>query len=152
MSALVIEGEAGLRDHLGRELGESAWREIPQATIDGFAALTGDDQWIHVDVERARSGPFGTTIAHGFLTLALLPELSADVYRVDGFAMAINYGLNRVRFPSPVPAGARVRASFRLDDVTSVGDAVQAEYRMTITAEGAAKPACVADFVSRYYP
>ena len=149
---LKIEGLNGMREHEGRELGTGDWLLVTQEIVDRFAEVTGDDQWIHVNVERARTGPFGTTIAHGFLTLSLLPELTSTVYQVDGFGMAINYGLNRVRFPAPVPVGSQIRAAVRLDRVEEVGSGVQAEYEVTVTVEGAEKPSCVAVYVGRYYP
>ncbi|MGH7611179.1 MAG: MaoC family dehydratase, partial [Candidatus Dormibacteria bacterium] len=112
---------------------------------------THDHQWIHIDPERARSGPFGQTIAHGFLTLALLPDLLRSVLRVDGARMGVNYGLNRVRFPAPLAVGSRVRARAELLEATSFGGGVQIVVRTTVEVEGQAKPACVAETVSRYY-
>jgi len=109
----TVEGIEGFRALAGQQLGESEWHEVAQDRIDRFAEATGDHQWIHVDVERAKAGPFGTTIAHGFLTLSLLPMLGSEVTRVNGIKMGINYGLNKVRFPSPVKVGSKVRASVR---------------------------------------
>ena len=148
---LVLDGLAGLKQYEGQELGTGAWLTVSQEMIDRFADLTGDSQWIHVDTERARAGKFGTTIAHGFLTLSLLPVITAEIYRVDGFPMAINYGLNRVRFPAPAPAGSRLRAAVLLERVEEIAGGVQAEFRVTTTVEGANKPCCVADYVGRYY-
>jgi acyl dehydratase len=137
----------------GQTLGTSDWVEVTQAKIDQFADATGDHQWIHVDRERAADGPFGTTIAHGYLTLSLLPMLVRSVYTISGAGMGINYGLNRVRFPAPVPSGSRVRAEVVLSSVDELeGGAMQLVSKVTITAEGADKPACVAEAVARYYP
>jgi acyl dehydratase len=133
----------------GADLGSSDWLTITQEQVDGFAEATGDHQWIHVDTERAAQGPFGGTIAHGFLTLSLLPALNAKVYRFEGVRMGINYGLNKVRFPSPVRVGARVRAHTVLVDVTDVSGGVQLALSTTIEIEGAGKPACVAEFLVR---
>ncbi|MHB8509766.1 MAG: MaoC family dehydratase [Candidatus Dormibacteria bacterium] len=134
----------------GSEIGAGEWHRVTQEEIDGFAQATGDHQWIHVDPERAREGPFGTTIAHGYLTLSLLPALMSSVARVEGVRMGINYGLNRVRFPAPVPVNSRVRASARLKDTTPIEGGIQAAYEVTIELENSAKPACVAETVVRY--
>jgi acyl dehydratase len=123
---------------------------ITQQRIDAFADATGDHQWIHTDVERAASGPFGTTIAHGFLTLSLTPTLLHDIYEVRGVGMAINYGVNRVRFPAPLPSGSRVRARARLEAVEDVAGGVQVVTHVEIEREGSDKPCCVADLVSRF--
>jgi len=135
----------------GQDLGTTEWVEVTQADIDAFAAATGDHQWIHVDPERARSGPFHTTIAHGYLTLALLPPLFAKLLTVQRVSMGINYGLNRVRFPSPVPSGSRVRLAATLVDVAPVEGGVQVTLDATLEREDGAKPACVAQVVYRYY-
>ena len=135
----------------GLELGPSDWVEIDQERINGFAGSTGDNQWIHVDPERAAAGPFGTTVAHGFLTLSLLPELWFELAGDGGYRMAINYGLDRVRFPAPVPVGSRVRAHFRVGDVTEVSGGVQAVVESTVEREGEEKPVCVAQLVFRFY-
>jgi acyl dehydratase len=137
---------------LGRELGPGQWLEIGQDRIDGFADVTGDHQWIHVDPERAASGPYGATVAHGFLTLSLVPLLLDGLRRISGARMGVNYGLERVRFPSAVRSGTRVRARSTLVDATDVGgDAVQLVTRVVIEVEGSEKPACVADVVTRAY-
>ncbi|MGH3521196.1 MAG: MaoC family dehydratase [Haloechinothrix sp.] len=136
---------------VGEELGSSEWLEIDQERVNRFADATGDHQWIHVDPERAKEGPFGTTIAHGYLTLSLLPQLMRQIYRVDGVRMGINYGLNKVRFPAPVPVGSRVRATAALSEAKAVTGGVQAEATVTIEIEGSDKPACVAVNVVRYY-
>ena len=127
------------------------WVTISQEDVNLFADATGDHQWIHVDPERAAKGPFGKTIAHGFMTLALLPRLQHQMYTVNGIKLAINYGLNKVRFPAPVPVGSRVRAKSSLVKVEDLGDgAVQATVSTTVEVEGSDKPACVAESVVRY--
>ena len=135
----------------GLELGPSEWREVTQDKVNQFADATGDHQWIHVDPERAAQGPFKGTIAHGFLTLSLVPVLVASVYRVDGVRMGVNYGLNKVRFPAPVRVGSRVRAGVELAEVTQVEGGVQIVARVTVEAEGSPKPCCVAETVVRLY-
>ncbi|MEV7866974.1 MaoC family dehydratase [Streptomyces sp. NPDC088124] len=140
-----------LRAGIGEQLGHSDWLEVDQKRIDLFAEATGDHQWIHVDPERAARGPFGTTIAHGYLTLSLLPALVPEVVRVENVKMGINYGTNKVRFPSPVPVGSRLRATAVLKDVTEAGGGVQITTLVTIEREGGDKPACVAESVSRYF-
>ncbi|MFJ5224770.1 MaoC family dehydratase [Streptomyces sp. NPDC088400] len=140
-----------LRAGVGEQLGHSDWLEIDQKRIDLFADATGDHQWIHVDPERAAAGPFGTTIAHGYLTLSLLPALVPQILRVENVKMGINYGTNKVRFPSPVPVGSRLRASAVLKDVSDAGEGVQITMLVTIEREGGGKPACVAESVSRYH-
>ncbi|GGO12720.1 MaoC family dehydratase [Microbispora rosea subsp. aerata] len=136
----------------GEHLGYSEWREITQERVNLFADATGDHQWIHVDPERAKDGPFGNTIAHGFLTLSLLPSLVGELYRVEGLRMAINYGLNKVRFPQPVPVGSRVRAGAEIADVKDAPSGSLVNLRVTIEAEGAGKPACVADTLTLFVP
>ncbi|WP_328581539.1 MaoC family dehydratase [Streptomyces sp. NBC_00370] len=141
-----------LRAGIGEQLGHSDWVEIDQKRIDLFADATGDHQWIHVDPERAARGPFGTTIAHGYLTLSLLPVLVPQIVQVENVKMGINYGTNKVRFPSPVPVGSRLRASAVLRDVTPAsGGAQQVTVEVTVEREGGDKPVCVAESVSRYY-
>jgi acyl dehydratase len=141
-----------LRSAAGTELGVSDWIEIDQDRIDQFADATGDHQWIHVDPERARSGPFGGTVAHGYLTLSLIPALAASVWSLDNARMGVNYGLNKVRFPAPVPVGTRVRARIELLAVDDVpGNGVQLTARVTVEREGGDKPVCVAETVSRVY-
>lgn len=135
----------------GESLGQSDWVTITQHDVDLFADATGDHQWIHVDPDRAAQGPFGGTIAHGFMTLSLLPRLQHDIYTVNGIKLAINYGLNKVRFPAPVPVGARVRARSSLVGAEDLGTgAVQATVSTTIDIDGSEKPACVAESVVRY--
>jgi acyl dehydratase len=146
---------AELAAHVGQPLGTSDWVVVDQARIDAFAAATGDHQWIHVDPERARAGPFGTTIAHGFLTLSLLPLLFDSGFAIADVKMGVNYGLNRVRFVTPVPAGGRLRAHFKLLAFEPLpvpsGFGAQLTVEATIELEGAPRPACVAETVSRRY-
>jgi acyl dehydratase len=127
------------------------WIEITQQRINDFADCTGDHQWIHVDVERAKAGPFGGPIAHGFLTLSLAPTLVGGLLQVGGISMGVNYGLNKVRFVSPVPAGSKLRASGVLKEVSDVAGGAQCILEATFEVDGAAKPACVAELVFRYY-
>jgi len=149
---VTVVGLSNLAALVGQEVGVSGWLDITQARIDAFADATGDRQWIHVDVERARAEtPFGTTIAHGFLTLSLVSALMRDAVTVDGPRMTLNYGLNRVRFVSPVPAGSRIRARVVLGRCDDVGDSVQATWNVTIEREGGEKPCLVAEWIVRYY-
>ncbi len=143
---------ADLAALVGQELGTSPWQRIEQPRVDGFADATGDHQWIHVDPARAAAGPFGAPIAHGFLTLSLLPMLSEQAFAVDDVRMGVNYGLNRVRFPAPVRVGSRVRGRFVLRAFDPLDDGgVQLLIESTIELEGSAKPACVAESVTRRY-
>jgi acyl dehydratase len=148
----VFNGIGELEQAVGTHLGYSEWHTVTQEQIDLFAEATGDRQWIHVDPERAARGPFGTTIAHGYLTLSLLPLLVSQVYRVDGLKMGINYGCNKVRFPSPVPSGSRVRAGVELAKLEPTNAGVQVTARVTIEREGGDKPACVAEALSVLVP
>ncbi|KKB97614.1 MaoC family dehydratase [Mycolicibacter arupensis] len=135
----------------GQVIGHSDWVTITQDAVNLFADATGDHQWIHVDPERAANGPFGTTIAHGYMTLAMLPQLMAQISRVEGVKLAINYGLNKVRFPAPVPVGSRIRAETSVVEVADVGGgAHQVTYSTTVSIDAHAKPACVAESVVRY--
>ncbi|UJW29089.1 MaoC family dehydratase [Saccharothrix sp. AJ9571] len=134
---------------VGEHLGHSEWLTISQEQVQQFADATGDHQWIHLDTERAAAGPFGGTIAHGYLTLSLIPRFGKDIYRVDNLSMGINYGLNKVRFPQPVKVGSKVRAGAELVEVTDVPGGKQAVVRWTIEIDGEAKPACVAETVAR---
>ncbi|MDT0379283.1 MaoC family dehydratase [Streptomyces sp. DSM 42041] len=147
----VFTSAEELRAAVGEELGVSDWLEVDQKRVDLFADATGDHQWIHVDPERAADGPFGGTIAHGYLTLSLLPAFVPQVIRVDGVRMGINYGVNRVRFPAPVPVGSRLRARAELTDVSDVDGGVQLTTKVTIERDGGAKPVCVAESVSRFF-
>lgn len=148
----VLTGVDGVRAAIGRELGPGDWFTVDQARVDGFADDTEDHQWIHVDPERAKSSPFGGTIAHGFLTLSLLPHLANSARRLDGVRMGVNYGLNKVRFPSPVQVGSRVRATVTITEAEDLPDnGVQVVSTVTVEVEGAPKPACIAEWVTRAY-
>ena len=153
MSQRVIEGIEELKTLVGEEVGAGDWLEVTQSRINDFADATEDHQWIHIDVERAKTdSPFGSTIAHGFLTLSLLPHLAAEAYTVRGnFKMGINYGLNKLRFISPVKSGSRVRARFRLQAVEDVAGGTQLTWAVTVESEGGAKPALAAEWLVRYY-
>ena len=144
----VFDSLQELAQAQGEILGVSDWHEITQEQIDLFADATGDHQWIHVDPQRAKQGPFGTTIAHGFLTLSLVPKLAWEVYSVQNLAMGVNYGCNKVRFPAPVPVGSRVRGEVQLVSVTPAASGTQVTTRVTVAIEGSEKPACVAETVA----
>ncbi|HEX5403921.1 MAG TPA: MaoC family dehydratase [Pseudonocardiaceae bacterium] len=131
----------------GEQLGYSDWHEVTQDQVNQFADATGDHQWIHVDVARAAAGPFGRTIAHGYLTLSMIPALGASIYRVDGLKMGINYGVNKVRFPNPVLVGSRIRAGAELLDISDAAQGTQAVLKYTVEIENQPKPACVAEVV-----
>ena len=146
----TFERLADLASFEGREIGTSDWVAIDQSRIDLFARATGDAQWIHVDAARAAAGPFGATVAHGFLTLSLLSELSAAAFRIADVRMGLNYGLNRVRFPSPVPVGSRLRAVCVLDKFEAIAGGAQLTLTVTVEREGGAKPACVAEWITRH--
>ena len=143
----VFNGIDELKKAVGEHLGHSDWHTVTQEQVNQFADATGDHQWIHVDTERAKNGPFGGTIAHGYMTLSLIPMLNAQIYRVEGLSMGINYGCNKVRFPAPVPVGSRVRAGVEVVEVNDIPQGAQAVVRTTIELEGGDKPACVADSV-----
>src|SRR5436190_23337248 len=151
MAQIPWNGIEETKDLIGQEVGPGEWREVTQQNIDDFARLSGDDQWIHVDVERAKTeSPFGTTIAHGNLTLALIDGLRKNLTEWSGFKLGVNYGWNKVRFPAPVLAGARVRCYLQLVELTDLGGGWhQAVTRFTVEAEGTEKPVCVADGVGR---
>lgn len=153
MSARVIDGIENLKSLIGQEAGVSDWVPVTQQMIDRFAELTGDDQWIHLDAERARrESPFGSTIAHGFLTVALLSRLVSEAVRVEGpFRMRVNYGFNRLRFPSPVPAGVRVRARVTPVSVKDFEGGHEVTWSVTVEVEGRDKPALVAEWLGRMY-
>ncbi|MFE9806859.1 MaoC family dehydratase [Streptomyces sp. NPDC005227] len=140
-----------LRSAVGEQLGYTDWVEIEQKRIDLFAEATGDHQWIHVDPQKAASGPFGTTIAHGYLTLSLLPLFGPQLIAVEGVKMGVNYGTNKVRFPAPVPVGSRLRSTAKITSVDDVTGGVQVTVAFTVEREGGDKPVCVAESVSRYY-
>jgi acyl dehydratase len=137
---------------VGEHLGYSDWVPVTQDRVDQFAEATGDHQWIHVDPDRAKQGPFGGTIAHGYLTLSLIPWLSGEIYQVGGLKMGINYGTDRVRFPAPLPVGSSVRAGAELVSVRQTAQGYQAVIRITIEAQSIAKPVCVADTVVLLVP
>ncbi|WP_395105105.1 MaoC family dehydratase [Actinomadura sp. SCN-SB] len=151
--AITVNGIDELKAKQGEDLGHSAWIEVSQDRVNTFADATGDHQWIHVDVERAKAGPFKGTIAHGYLTLSLLIPMWSELLRIEGIGMAVNYGLNKVRFPAPVPAGSKVRLAATIKEITDVaGGGVQAVVDATIECDATDKPVCVAQVVYRYYP
>ena len=154
MAPVQVEGIEGLKALQGETIGPSDWREVTQRDIDTFADLTGDHQWIHTDVERAKKeSPFGTTVAHGNLTLSLIDGLRIELLRSTGFKLGVNYGWNKVRFPAPVPSGARIRATAEVVEIDDVGSGWwQIVTRFTVEVEGNDKPACVADSVGRAFP
>jgi acyl dehydratase len=147
----IFDSPGALRAAVGEQLGVSDWLEVDQRRIDRFAEATGDHQWIHTDPERAAGGPFGSTIAHGYLTLALIPALTPALLTVLNVRMALNYGVNKVRFPAPLPVGSRVRARGAVAAVSEVPDGVQLAMAVTVEREGGAKPVCAAETVTRYY-
>ncbi|WP_028064400.1 MaoC family dehydratase [Solirubrobacter soli] len=147
----TITGLEELKAAEGETLGTSDWHQITQKDVDAFADVTGDHQWIHVDVDRAKETPFGGTIAHGFFTLSLLPYLNNQIFKLEGFAFALNYGLNKVRFPAPVPVGSKVRSSPKVAEVTDVPGGAQIVFETTFEVEGGEKPVCVAASVVRVY-
>jgi acyl dehydratase len=152
MQATRFAGIADARSRIGQEIGLSDWMVIDQPRINAFAEVTGDHQWIHVDVERAgRESPFGAPIAHGYLTVSLLAKFAGECIAVDGIKLAVNYGLNRVRFPAPVKVGSRVRARFVLAAVDDIPGGAQMLWQATVEIEGGDKPACVAEMVTRWY-
>ena len=148
--SVTVNGIDELKKLAGSDLGTSEWIEVTQERINTFADATGDHQWIHVDPERAKDGPFGTTIAHGYLTLALTNLLLPQLLQVAGATMGINYGTDRVRFPAPVPVGSRIRMSSEIVDVTDIPGGVQVITRNTVEIDGSDKPACVVDSISRF--
>ncbi|WUC06090.1 MaoC family dehydratase [Nocardia sp. NBC_00565] len=148
----VFQGLSELEAAVGTHLGYSDWHTVTQEQIDRFAEATGDHQWIHVDPAKAAAGPFGTTVAHGFLTLSLVPMLAGQVYAVQGLSMGVNYGTNKVRFPTPVPAGSRVRAGVELVSLMPGTIGSQAVSRVTVELEGSDKPGCVAETVAVLVP
>lgn len=150
--ARIYDTPRALIGQEGEPLGPTDWLEIDQARVDGFAAVTGDHQWIHVDVERAKQGPFGGTIAHGYLTMSLVNAFLPDLIEVRGFAHAVNVGLDRLRFLAPVKVGSRIRAVGEIVGVEEVKGGVQSVVRVTIEIECGDKPACVVDTISRYFP
>jgi len=149
----VFKTPADLKNAVGQQLGKSDWLEIKQDRIDKFADATGDHQWIHVDPERAKDGPFGACIAHGYLTQALVNYFLPQIMEVQGISMGVNYGADRLRFPAPVPVGSRVRGSGELLEAEDTKDGgVQTKVRVTVEIEGKDRPGCVIDTISRFYP
>jgi len=148
---LTLTGIDEVRSHVGQELGVSDWHEVTQEAVNEFADVTGDHQWIHVDVERAKETPFGGTIAHGYYTLSLLPKFSYELFNFEGFAFGLNYGLNKVRFPAPLPVGSRVRMRAELVGVEDIPGGVQITTKATFEREGGDKPVCVAESLARLY-
>jgi len=149
---ITVNGLDELKGLVGKDLGNSSWLEVTQERVNTFADATDDHQWIHVDEQKAKDGPFNGTIAHGFLTLSLLPELLSQVYRIDGVKMGVNYGLNKVRFTAPVPVGSKVRGVVDIADVADAkGGAVQVTTRVTVEIEGSERPALVAEWITRQY-
>ena len=151
MTARVITGVDGLKAAVGEHLGYSEYFDVSQERVNQFAEATGDHQWIHVDVERAKTGPFGGPIAHGYLTLSLGPMLYPTVVRIEGFSMGVNYGANKVRFPSPVPVGSKIRLGVKLLEVEEIANGVQMTMEFTFECQGANKPSCVAEIIFRSY-
>ncbi|HEV2062259.1 MAG TPA: MaoC family dehydratase [Solirubrobacteraceae bacterium] len=148
---LTVNGIDELKTKIGDELGVSEWHDVTQDKIDAFAEVTGDDQWIHIDPERAKETPFGGTIAHGYYTLSLAPRFSYDLFRLEGVAFGLNYGLNKVRFPAPMPVGDRVRMRMELQSVDDIPGGAQITMKLTFEREGGDKPVCVAESLSRVY-
>ena len=148
---LVITGLEGLQARAGQNVGVSDWKTVEQDEITTFAKLTGDEQWIHVDAERAAAGPFGATIQHGFLTLGLSTGLLWQVCVVEGFGVILNYGLNKVRFPAPLVVGSRIRMHVDVAEVRPLDGGAEVVWRLTYEVEGKPKPCCVAELVFRYY-
>ena len=148
--ATVLVGLEGIEAAVGRHLGFSEWLEVTQERIDRFAGATSDHQWIHIDPARAAAGPFGTTIAHGYLTLALSNYFLPQIVEVQGISMGINYGTGKVRFPAPVPVGSRVRAGAELIEAAAIAGGVQTTVLITLEIQGQAKPAAVIEALSRY--
>jgi len=151
--ATIFQTPAELSSSIGKHLGHSAWMEVTQERIQLFADATDDQQWIHVDPERAKQGPFGAPIAHGYLTLSLVNRFLPEIVEVRGISMGVNYGADRIRFPAPVKVGSRIRGGAELIEVENTKDGgVQAKIRVTVEIEGSERPACVVDTISRYYP
>jgi len=151
MAATVIDGLEGLKAAVGRHLGYSDWVTVTQEQVNLFADATGDHQWIHVDVERAKAGPFKAPIAHGYLTLSLTPALLPQVMVVKGVTMGVNYGCGKVRFPSPVPVGSKLRMGLKVLTVEDVPGGAQVTFEATFEVEGSTKPSCVAEVIYRNY-
>ncbi|MFF5297475.1 MaoC family dehydratase [Paractinoplanes globisporus] len=148
---ITVNGLEELKTLVGQDLGHSSWLEVTQERVNTFADATGDHQWIHVDVERAKAGPFGGPIAHGYLTLSLVIPLFGEILTIEGIRMGVNYGLEKVRFPHPVPVGSKIRLNAKLVSVEDVSGGTQSVYDFTVEIDGVAKPACVARTVYRQY-
>jgi acyl dehydratase len=148
----ILHGLEGVKAHVGQHLGFSSWYEVTQERINLFADASGDRQWIHVDVERAAEGPFGKTIAHGLLTLSMIGTMAQEVFKFEGFKMGVNYGYERIRFPSTVPVGSQLRLGARVLSVDELPNAVQTLIELTIEVEGSKKPACAAQMILRHIP
>jgi len=148
---LTLTGLEELKGHVGQEVGISDWHEVTQEAINEFAEVTGDDNWIHLDAERAKETPFGGTIAHGYYTLSLAPMFSYKMLSVEGFAFGVNYGLNKVRFPAPMPVGEKVRMRMTLQAVDDVPGGAQFTTLLTFEREDGDKPVCVAESLARVY-
>ncbi|MEZ0341318.1 MaoC family dehydratase [Mycobacterium sp. pV006] len=148
VSPKTFDGIAGFESHVGEHLGYSDWRQVTQKEIDLFAEATGDHQWIHVDPERAAAGPYGRTIAHGYLTLSLVPLLVKQIYQVTGLSMQVNYGVDKLRFPAPVPVDSRIRAGAELIKIERNDRGGRATVRVTVEVEGSDRPACVVDTIA----
>ena len=148
---LTLNGIDELKARVGDELGVSDYIEVTQEDVNAFADVTGDDQWIHLDQERAKDTPFGGTIAHGFFTLSLAPRFQYELFTLEGVAFAVNYGLNKVRFPAPMPVGGRVRMRMQLQSVDDIPGGAQITMLMTFERDGGEKPVCVAEMLSRVY-
>ena len=147
----TIIGLDELKNAAGETLGTSDWHEVTQSDVDAFADVTGDHQWIHVDPERAKDTPFGGTIAHGYYTLALAPRFSEQIFKLEGFAFGLNYGLDRVRFPAPLPVGSKVRMVAKVADVEDIPGGAQLRLELTFERDGGDKPVCVAESLARVY-
>ena len=148
---ITVNGLDELKALAGKDLGHSSWLEITQERVNTFADATGDHQWIHVDVERAKAGPFGGPIAHGYLTLSLVIPLFGEILKIEGVRMGVNYGLDKVRFPSPVPVGSKIRLNAKVVSVDDIAGGTQSTFDFTVEIDGVEKPACVARTVYRQY-
>jgi acyl dehydratase len=147
----TIKGIDEMRSLKGEHLGYSEWHQVTQEQVNLFAEATGDHQWIHIDPERAKEGPFGRTIAHGYFTISMAPMLMSEVVRQEGVRMGVNYGINKLRFPAPLPVGEKVRMGVQLKEVDDIEGGVQSTYELTFEVDGQAKPACVAEVIYRSY-
>ncbi|MCZ6808079.1 MAG: MaoC family dehydratase [Deltaproteobacteria bacterium] len=150
--SVIFESPHDLKDAVGKHLGYSEWLTMEQNRVNQFADATGDHQWIHVDVERAKAGPFGAPIAHGYLTLSLVSSFLSQIVEVHGFEFAVNYGTNKVRFPAPVKVGSRIRGGAEVISVEEAKGGIQSIVRVTVEVEGEERPACIAETVSLYFP